>query len=154
MTDDLTQERLDEIRERWKTKSDEGVAWFDEDELVLRALCNTPRLVALGQQLEIWEAVGCVLNTVYQGRYKDIPALLNEIGRLRKQVKAANRLEGRVIAVHAELGLHCGDNTWAERLWHKLNHALAAFRDAMEEVEATSNSDPTSSRLEDGEAVK
>ena len=79
----------------------------------------------------------------------DIPWLLAKINHLR-----TCKLKAEVIKVHAELGLHCGDNTWTERLWHKLNHALAAFRDAMEEDEATSNSDPTSSRLEDGEAVK
>jgi len=62
----------------------------------------------------------------------DLAEANRTIAELREQVKAADKVK---------------------QLWYMLDDALAAFRDAMEEVEATSNSDPTSSRLEDGGAA-
>ena len=133
MTDDT--DRLNEIRERLIPGPQYCIS---------RSFSDIPWLLGKIDRLRTDANLACA----------DLAEANRTIAELREQVKAADALKAKVAVVHAELGLHFDNNLWVKQLWYMLNHALAAFRDAMEEDEATSNSDPTSSRLEDGEAVK
>ncbi|HUV63428.1 MAG TPA: hypothetical protein VMW24_05985 [Sedimentisphaerales bacterium] len=84
----------------------------------------------------------------------DIPWLLAKIDRLGTDANLACADLAEANRTIAELREQVKAADKVKQLWYMLDDALAAFRGAMEEDEATSNSDPTSSRLEDGEAVK
>jgi len=102
----------------------------------------------------------------------DIPWLLAKIDRLREQVKAADELArmsdtacaylndsipppppGHICGPEGNCDCDCMSRAYQEQFTVEFRKALATYRETGEAA-PTANSNPTSTKLEDGEAVK